>query len=223
MKCCHPLKGHSYVVYGPLANGAATVLFESIPTYPDPGRYWAAVEKHKFTQFYGAPTAYRTLLRHGNEFLTKYDTSSLKRIGSVGEPINTEAWNWLHKVVGREKTQIADTWWQTETGGNMITPVPCDDNSTFKPGSAQRPFYGIKPVLYSAEGKIVHGNDTDGALCIEMPWPGIARTIYGDHERFRNVYLNVSLLRKFSLMKQNTIRIINFFLYFNVLKIIKKE
>lgn len=185
------ITGHTYVVYGPLINGATTVLFESIPTYPDAGRYWATVEKHKLTQFYGAPTAYRTLLRHGNEYVNKYDTSSLKRIGSVGEPINSEAWNWLHDIVGNGKTKVADTWWQTETGGNMITPIPCDDDAVFKPGSAQRPFYGIKPILYTAEGTEVLGNEVDGSLCIEKPWPGIARTIYNDHERFRNTYLDV--------------------------------
>ena len=186
------ITGHTYVVYGPLANGATSVLFESIPTYPDPGRYWATVEKHKFTQFYGAPTAYRTLLRHGNEHVTKYDTSSLKKIGTVGEPINTEAWWWLHDIVGGGNTQVVDTWWQTETGGNMITPVPCDEGAQFKPGSAQRPFYGVLPGLFDADGTEVKGNEVDGALCIKLPWPGIARTVYGNHQRFRETYLNVS-------------------------------
>lgn len=185
------ITGHTYTVYGPLANGATTLLFEAVPTYPDPGRYWATVEKHKVTQFYGAPTAYRSLARCDDKFVNKYDTSSLKVIGSVGEPINTESWHWLYEKVGREKVPIADTWWQTETGGNMITPVPCDSGATFKPGSAQRPFYGVEPVLRCSEGHVVEGNSVNGSLCIARPWPGIARTIFGDHGRFREAYLNV--------------------------------
>ena len=188
------ITGHTYVVYGPLSNGATSLLFESLPTYPNAGRYWSTVQKHKLTQFYGAPTAYRTLLRHGEDVPLEYDTSSLKTIGTVGEPINTEAWNWLHDFVGKGKAKVVDTWWQTETGGNMITPMPTEqDPSQFKPGSAQRPFYGIEPVLMSAEGTLVEGNDVNGALCIKRPWPGISRTIYGDHQRFLDTYINVSL------------------------------
>ena len=186
------ITGHTYVVYGPLSNGATSLLFESLPTYPDAGRYWKTVEKHKLTQFYGAPTAYRTLIRFGDDFPLKYDTSSLKAIGTVGEPINVEAWNWLHDVVGRGNCKVVDTWWQTETGGNMITPVPCENEAKFKPGSAQRPFYGVEPALMSPEGIEIEGNDKDGALCIKRPWPGIARTIHGDHQRFLDTYINVS-------------------------------
>ena len=167
------ITGHTYVVYGPLANGATSLLFESLPTYPDAGRYWRAVEDHKLTQFYGAPTAYRTLMKFGDEPAKRYDTSTLKTIGTVGEPINKEAWNWLHHVVGDGQAKVVDTWWQTETGGNMITPMPSEQpGSQFKPGSAQRPFYGIEPVLMDANGSLVTGNEVDGALCIKRPWPG---------------------------------------------------
>uniref|UniRef100_G3P844 Acetyl-coenzyme A synthetase n=1 Tax=Gasterosteus aculeatus aculeatus TaxID=481459 RepID=G3P844_GASAC len=182
------ITGHSYSVYGPLANGGTTVLFESTPVYPDPGRYWEMVQRLKINQFYGAPTAIRLLLKYGDQWVHKYDRSSLKTLGSVGEPINTEAWEWYHRVVGEGRCPVVDTWWQTETGGICIAPKPSDPDAEIVPGMAMRPFFGIKPVLMDAEGKVVTSNNASGALCIAQPWPGMARTIHNDHQRFIETY-----------------------------------
>ncbi len=176
--------GHSYIVYGPLATGATSVMFEGIPTYPDAGRFWDVVDKFKVTQFYTAPTAIRALMREGDEFPLARDLSSLKLLGTVGEPINPEAWMWYHKKVGRERCPIVDTWWQTETGGALITPLP--GAIPTKPGSATLPFFGVKPVLLTPEGERIEGPGA-GVLCIEEPWPGIMRTVYGQHERFKEM------------------------------------
>jgi len=182
--------GHSYIIYGPLANGATTVMFEGVPTYPDAGRFWEVVDKHKVTQFYTAPTAIRALMAHGEEIPAKYDLSSIKVLGSVGEPINPEAWRWYHKNIGHEKCPIVDTWWQTETGGILITPLPgC---TPLKPGSATFPFFGVKPIVIESEtGKVLEGNGVTGVLAISEPWPGQARTIYGDHDRFEETYFKL--------------------------------
>lgn len=182
--------GHSYIIYGPLANGATTLMFEGVPTYPDAGRFWEVVDKHKVTQFYTAPTAIRALMAHGEEIPAKYDLSSIKVLGSVGEPINPEAWRWYHKNIGREKCPIVDTWWQTETGGILITPLPgC---TPLKPGSATFPFFGVKPTVIESEtGKVLEGNGVTGVLAISEPWPGQARTIYGDHDRFEETYFKL--------------------------------
>ncbi len=177
--------GHSYIVYGPLANGATGVIFEGVPTYPDAGRFWEVVEKHKVNTFYTAPTAIRALMREGNDFVTRYDRSSLKTLGSVGEPINPEAWIWYHEVVGESRCPIVDTWWQTETGGIMITPLP--GATTLKPGSATRPFFGIEPILVDNDNQPLDGA-TSGSLCINRSWPGQMRTVYGDHDRFISTY-----------------------------------
>ena len=182
--------GHSYIVYGPLANGAVSVMFEGVPNYPDAGRFWSIVDTHKVTQFYTAPTVIRSLMAHGDEFPAKYDLSSLRVLGSVGEPINPEAWRWYHKWVGREKCPIVDTWWQTETGGILITPLPgCTPT---KPGSATFPFFGVKPVVIEPEtGKLLEGNGVAGVLAIAEPWPGQMRTVYGDHDRFEETYFKL--------------------------------
>ncbi|KAG7462585.1 hypothetical protein MATL_G00186330 [Megalops atlanticus] len=180
--------GHSYVVYGPLCNGATTVLFESTPVYPDPGRYWETVERLGINQFYGAPTAIRLLLKYGESWVKKYDRSSLKTLGSVGEPINHEAWEWFYNVVGDGKCPLVDTWWQTETGGVCIAPRPAEDGAEIIPAMAMRPFFGIQPALMEEKGMVITGNDVSGALCISQPWPGMARTIYGDHQRFVDAY-----------------------------------
>ena len=177
--------GHSYIVYGPLANGATSVMFESTPLYPDAGRYWAVIDKHQVTQFYTAPTAIRALIRQGNEWPGKYDLSSLKILGSVGEPINPEAWMWYYQQVGRNRCPIVDTWWQTETGGFMITPLP--GAMTLKPGSANRPFFGVEPVVLREDGTEC-GRNEGGKLCIKKPWPGMMRTMWGDHDRFVDTY-----------------------------------
>ncbi|MBT6256962.1 MAG: acetate--CoA ligase [Alphaproteobacteria bacterium] len=177
--------GHSYIVYGPLATGATGVIFEGVPTYPDAGRFWEVIEKHKVNTFYTAPTAIRALMREGNDFVTRYDRSSLKTLGSVGEPINPEAWMWYHDVIGEGRCPIVDTWWQTETGGIMITPLP--GATTLKPGSATRPFFGIEPVLVDSDNKPLDGA-TSGSLCINRSWPGQMRTVYGDHDRFISTY-----------------------------------
>ncbi|KAG1685095.1 Acetyl-coenzyme A synthetase 2-like, mitochondrial [Nymphon striatum] len=182
------ITGHSYVVYGPLSNGATTVLFESTPTYPDPGRYWETVERLKINQFYGAPTAIRLLLKYGDEWVKKYDRSSLKTIGSVGEPINHEAWEWYYNVVGEKRCSLVDTWWQTETGGIAISPRPSQPGAEIKPGMPMRPMFGIKPVLLNEKGEVLSGNKVSGALCIGQPWPGMAKTIYGNHKRFLETY-----------------------------------
>ncbi|MCZ6636284.1 MAG: acetate--CoA ligase [bacterium] len=179
--------GHSYIVYGPLANGATTVMFESVPVYPDPGRYWQVIDKYKVNQFYTAPTAIRALTREGTQWPEKYDLSSLKLLGTVGEPINPEAWRWYHEHVGRGRCPIVDTWWQTETGGILISPLP--GATPTKPGSATFPLFGIKPVVLEPEsGAVVEGNSVDGILAISEPWPGQMRTIYGDHKRFEETY-----------------------------------
>ncbi|MBT6346941.1 MAG: acetate--CoA ligase [Nitrospina sp.] len=182
--------GHSYIVYGPLANGATTVMFEGVPTYPDCGRFWDVVDRLKVTQFYTAPTAIRALMAHGEGTPSKYDLSTLRILGTVGEPINPEAWRWYHKNIGRGRCPIVDTWWQTETGGILITPLPgC---TPAKPGSACFPFFGIKPVVIEPEtGKCLEGNSVTGVLAISEPWPGQMRTIYGDHERFEETYFKL--------------------------------
>ncbi|CAI5655101.1 unnamed protein product [Oreochromis niloticus] len=182
------ITGHSYVVYGPLCNGATTVLFESTPVYPNPGRYWETVERLRISQFYGAPTALRLLLKYGESWVKKYDRSSLRTLGSVGEPINHEAWHWFHSVVGEGRCPLVDTWWQTETGGVCIAPRPADEGAPIVPAMAMRPFFGIQPVLMGEKGEPLSGNDITGALCISQPWPGIARSIYGDHQRFVDAY-----------------------------------
>ncbi len=181
--------GHSYIVYGPLANGATTVMFEGVPTYPDASRFWQVCEKHKVAQFYTAPTAIRALMAHGNGPVEGHDLSNLKLLGTVGEPINPEAWNWYNDVVGGGRCPIVDTWWQTETGGHLMTPLP--GAHATKPGSAMKPFFGIKPVvLEPASGEIIEGNGVEGVLCIADSWPGQMRTVWGDHERFEKTYFS---------------------------------
>ena len=182
------ITGHSYIVYGPLANGATTVMFEGVPSYPDFGRFWEIVEKHKVNQFYTAPTAIRALAKHGTELVDKYDLSSLKVLGSVGEPINEEAWHWYNDNVGKKKSPIIDTWWQTETGGMMITPIPYVTPT--KPTYATLPFIGIQPALMDENGIELKGNQVEGRLCIKFPWPSMARTIWGNHERYKETYFS---------------------------------
>ena len=177
--------GHSYVVYGPLCNGATTLMFEGVPTWPDAGRFWKIVEKFKVTAFYTAPTAIRALIRLGDEWPNQHDLSSLRVLGSVGEPINPEAWMWYHRVIGKGQRPIMDTWWQTETGGFMITPLP--GVHTLKPGSASRPFWGVEPVVLRDDNSECAPNE-GGKLCIKKPWPGMMRTTWGDHDRFINTY-----------------------------------
>ncbi|MFT6452445.1 MAG: acetyl-CoA synthetase [Halocynthiibacter sp.] len=181
--------GHSYIIYGPLANGATTLMFEGVPTYPDAGRFWAVCEKHKVNQFYTAPTAIRALMAHGSAPVEKYDLSDLKLLGTVGEPINPEAWNWYNDVVGKGKCPIVDTWWQTETGGHMLTPLP--GATATKPGSATLPFFGVNPVVLDPQtGEELHETAVEGVLCIKDSWPGQMRTVYGDHERFEKTYFS---------------------------------
>lgn len=180
------ITGHSYIVYGPLANGATTLMFEGVPSYPDFGRFWDVIEKHKVNQFYTAPTAIRALAKEKLEYLEKHDLSSLKVLGSVGEPINEEAWHWYNNNVGKKNSPIVDTWWQTETGGIMITPIPYVTPTT--PTYATLPFIGIQPVLMNENAKEIKGNQVDGRLCIKFPWPSIARTIWGNHDRYRDTY-----------------------------------
>ncbi len=180
------ITGHSYIVYGPLANGATSVMFEGVPNYPDWGRFWEIVEKHKITQFYTAPTAIRALAKENLDFVEKYDLSSLKVLGSVGEPINDEAWHWYDGNIGKKKSPIIDTWWQTETGGIMISPIPYATPT--KPTYATLPFPGIQPTLMDENGQEIKGNQVDGRLCIKFPWPSMARTIWGNHERYRDTY-----------------------------------
>jgi acetyl-CoA synthetase len=179
--------GHSYVVYGPLCNGGTTLMFEGVPTWPDAGRFWKIVEKFKVTSFYTAPTAIRSLIRLGDEWPGKHDLSSLRVLGTVGEPINPEAWMWYHRVIGRGRCPIVDTWWQTETGGHLITPLP--GVNTLKPGSAGRAFFGVEPVVLRDDGTECAPNE-GGKLCIKKPWPGIMRTTWGDHDRFVNTYFS---------------------------------
>jgi acetyl-CoA synthetase len=183
------ITGHSYIVYGPLANGATTTMFESIPTYPNPDRYWQVIEKWKVNQFYTAPTAIRAIAAAGEEWPSKYDMPSLRILGSVGEPINPEAWRWYHRNAGKERCPIVDTWWQTETGGILITPLP--GATPLKPGSATFPFFGVKPVLLEPQsGERIEGNGVSGILAMEGPWPGQMRSIYGDHKRFEETYFD---------------------------------
>ncbi len=181
--------GHSYIVYGPLANGGTTIMFEGVPTYPDAGRFWEVIAKHKVNQFYTAPTAIRSLMGMGPQWVEKHDLSSLKLLGSVGEPINPEAWNWYNVHVGKGKCPIVDTFWQTETGGHMITPLP--GAIPQKPGSATKPFFGIQPVVLDpATANVQHGTEADGVLCIADSWPGMMRTLWGDHARFEEAYFS---------------------------------
>ncbi|QCE42580.1 acetate--CoA ligase [Psychroserpens sp. NJDZ02] len=182
------ITGHSYIVYGPLCNGATTVLFEGVPSYPDFGRFWEIVEKHKVSQFYTAPTAIRALAKEGIEHLEKHDLSSLKVLGTVGEPINEEAWHWYDDNVGKKKAPIVDTWWQTETGGIMITPIAFATPT--KPTYATLPFIGVQPALMDEHGEEIKGNQVDGRLCIKFPWPSMARTIWGNHQRYKDTYFS---------------------------------
>ena len=181
--------GHSYIVYGPLANGATTLMFEGVPTYPDAGRFWEVCAKHKVNQFYTAPTAIRALMGKGTEWVEAHDLSSLKLLGTVGEPINPEAWNWYNEVVGKGRCPIVDTWWQTETGGHLMTALP--GAHVGKPGAAQHPFFGIRPlVLDPQSGEVIEGNGVEGVLVIADSWPGQMRTVWGDHERFVKTYFS---------------------------------
>ncbi|NUB45129.1 acetate--CoA ligase [Fertoebacter nigrum] len=181
--------GHSYIIYGPLANGATTVMFEGVPTFPDASRFWQVCDKHKVTQFYTAPTAIRSLMGMGKEWVEKCDLSSLRLLGSVGEPINPEAWHWYNETVGKGRCPIVDTFWQTETGGHLITPLP--GAIPQKPGSATKPFFGVKPiVLDPATAQIQQATETDGVLCIADSWPGQMRTLWGDHARFEEAYFS---------------------------------
>ena len=179
--------GHSYIVYGPLANGATTIMFEGVPTYPDAGRFWEVCAKHKVNQFYTAPTAIRALMAHGPDWVNKHDLSSLKVLGTVGEPINPEAWNWYNDVVGKGNCPIVDTWWQTETGGHLLTPLP--GAIATKPGSATVPFFGVQPVILDATtGKEITETAAEGVLCMKDSWPGQMRSVFGDHDRFVKTY-----------------------------------
>ncbi len=180
--------GHSYIVYGPLANGATSVMFEGVPTYPDAGRFWEIVDKFKITVFYTAPTAIRALMRLGDEWPAKYKLDSLRILGTVGEPINPEAWMWYYEKIGHERCPIVDTWWQTETGGILITPLP--GAHTLKPGSASRPFFGVEPVVLNDDASECGVNE-GGKLCIKKPWPGMMRTMWGDHDRFVDTYFTM--------------------------------
>jgi len=183
------ITGHSYIVYGPLANRATTIMFEGVPNFPDFGRFWDVVDKHKVNQFYTAPTALRALMKEGNSWVTSRNLSSLRLLGTVGEPIKEPEWIWYYNVVGKEKCPIVDTWWQTETGGILITPLPGATKT--KPGSATFPFFGIEPVLLTEEGKEIKGNDVSGLLAIKASWPGQMRTVYGDHQRFIDTYFSM--------------------------------
>ncbi|MEO0717441.1 MAG: acetate--CoA ligase [Pseudomonadota bacterium] len=181
--------GHSYIVYGPLANGATTLMFEGVPTYPDASRFWEVCEKHQVNQFYTAPTAIRALMAQGEEKVEKCDLSSLRILGTVGEPINPEAWAWYDRVVGKGKCPIVDTWWQTETGGHLITPLP--GATATKPGSAARPFFGVQPVILDDRGEEITATEAEGVLCIKDSWPGQMRTVFGDHDRFVSTYFEM--------------------------------
>ena len=180
--------GHSYIIYGPLANRAVSIMFEGVPNHPDFGRFWQVVEKHNVQIFYTAPTALRALMKEGDEWVRKYDRSTLRLLGTVGEPIKEPEWLWYYNVVGEGRCPIVDTWWQTETGGILISPLPAA--TPLKPGSATFPLFGIEPVILDESGKEVEGNPASGYLCIKSPWPGIMRTVYGDHERFRQTYFD---------------------------------
>jgi len=178
--------GHSYIVYGPLTNGAISLMFEGVPTYPDAGRFWQVCDKHQVASFYTAPTAIRALMAQGDEPVTGTSRKSLRLLGTVGEPINPEAWEWYHRVVGEERCPIVDTWWQTETGAHMLTPLP--GATPLKPGSAMQPFFGVQPVLLDEQGNEIEGNPAEGNLAIKHPWPSQMRTVYGDHKRFYETY-----------------------------------
>ncbi|KAA3623764.1 MAG: acetate--CoA ligase [Flavobacterium sp.] len=182
------ITGHSYIVYGPLTNGATTVMFEGVPTYPDLGRFWQVVEKHRINQFYTAPTAIRALAKEPLSFVENYDLSSLKVLGTVGEPINEEAWHWYNENIGKTRSPIVDTWWQTETGGIMISPIPFATPTI--PTFATLPFPGIQPCLINEESEEITGNPAEGRLCIKFPWPAMARTIWGDHQRYKDTYFS---------------------------------
>ena len=182
------ITGHSYIVYGPLSNRAITLMFESIPTYPDFGRYWQVIDKHQVNLFYTAPTALRALMKEGNDWVTQHGRSTLRLLGTVGEPIKEPEWLWYYNIVGDGRCPIVDTWWQTETGGILMTPLP--GATPLKPGSATLPFFGIEPVILDEEGKEVEGNPARGYLCIKTAWPGVMRTVYGNHERFRETYFD---------------------------------
>lgn len=182
------ITGHSYIIYGPLANGATTVMFEGVPSYPDFGRFWEIVQKHKINQFYTAPTAIRALAKENLDFVTKYDLSSLKVLGTVGEPINEEAWHWYNDHVGEKKCPIVDTWWQTETGGILISPVPF--STPTKPTYATLPLPGVQPALMDDQGYEIKGNPANGRLCIKFPWPSMARSIWGNHQRYKDTYFS---------------------------------
>jgi acetyl-CoA synthetase len=182
------ITGHTYIIYGPLANGATTVMFESTPVYPDPGRYWQVIDDLGVNIFYTAPTAIRTLNRAGDEWVKKSSRKSLRILGTVGEPINPDTWRWYHDVVGDGRCAIVDTWWQTETGGILISPLP--GVTELKPGSATLPFFGVKPLLVDDDGRRLEENGVSGNLCIEQAWPGQARSVYGDHERFHRTYFH---------------------------------
>jgi acetyl-CoA synthetase len=182
------ITGHSYLVYGPLLNGAISVLFEGVPTYPDAGRFWDIIKRHQVNIFYTAPTAIRSLMGMGNEYITNKDLSSLRVLGSVGEPLNEEAWHWYNDQVGKGKCPIVDTWWQTETGGHMISPIA--GITPLKPAYATLPLPGVQPMLVDENGKEIEGNGVNGNLCIKYPWPGIIRTTYGDHERCKSTYFS---------------------------------
>jgi acetyl-CoA synthetase len=179
--------GHSYIVYGPLANGATTLIFEGVPNYPDPSRFWQVVDKHDVRTFYTAPTAIRALMREGEEYVRRTSRRSLRILGTVGEPINPEAWLWYYDHVGEQRCPVVDTWWQTETGGILITPIP--GATALKPGSATRPFFGVEPVIVDNDGKVVDGPG-EGNLCIANAWPGMMRTVFGDHRRFVQTYFS---------------------------------
>ena len=180
------ITGHSYIIYGPMANRAVTMMFEGVPNYPDFGRFWEIIEKHKVNKFYTAPTALRALMKEGDKWPNKYNLDSLKILGTVGEPIKEPEWLWYHNIIGKEKCPIVDTWWQTETGGILITPLP--GVTTTKPGSATLPFFGIVPELLDDEGNVLDGNEVEGNLAMQRPWPGMMRTVYGDHQRFFETY-----------------------------------
>ena len=183
------ITGHSYIIYGTLANRATTLMFEGVPNYPDFGRFWDVVEKHRVNIFYTAPTALRALMREGNDYVVKYDRSSIKVLGTVGEPIKEPEWIWYHDIVGDGRCPIVDTWWQTETGGILITPLPAATET--KPGSATFPFFGVTPVILDPDGNELHGNPSEGLLAIKTSWPGQMRTIYGDHDRFYDTYFSM--------------------------------
>jgi len=190
------ITGHSYIIYGPLANGATTMMYEGVPNYPDFGRFWEICAKHKVTQFYTAPTALRALMKEGDKWPNEHDLSSLRILGTVGEPIKEPEWNWYYKVVGKERCPIVDTWWQTETGGVLITPLPhCTPT---KPGSATLPFFGVQPEIVDEKGTPLEGNDVRGALCLKASWPGQMRTVYGDHQRFIDTYFSAFKGRYFT-------------------------